>query len=514
MNQLREYQIRTKDKLRETIRAGRNRVVVYLPTGGGKSVVALDLIKAIIKSGKRVAFIANRIGLVAQFSQKHLTPAGIQHGVIQGQNTHGLDRKCIVCSIQTVARRGLPETDYAIIDESHAVAGSKEYRSLIFNNPKTRWIGLTATPFSKGMAKTYDELNGEPLFQDLVVGATIQELIDLGSLVDCEIYAPSEPDLANVKVQRNSFGEIDYNEKQLALAVDKVELIGDIVSNWFRLAAGKKTVVFATNVSHSKHIIEQFKECGISAEHIDGYMTDEEKFPIAERFAKGETTIISNVAMLREGWDVPSCEVMILARPTRSLIAWVQMVGRILRPSEGKTVGMVIDHSGSVHRLGYPTDDLPLELCDGTKKGKEPKNAANEKKEKTCPNCGRIKKNLTCVCGHVTESKKNSIETKDGEIGKVVRHSKAEKQTWYSQLLCYAKSKGYSRGWAAHKYNEKFGVWPKGLNEGHEQPSKELIGWITHKQIAWRAGQKKLEERHIPTNEGMDKLTNLKAMLR
>jgi superfamily II DNA or RNA helicase len=511
MKQLREYQVRTKDKLREAIRAGRNRVVVYLPTGGGKSVVALDLIKSLISNGKRVAFIANRIGLVAQFSQKHLTPAGIHHGVIQGSNTHGLDRQCIVCSIQTVARRGLPQTDYAIIDESHAVAGSKDYRKLIFDNPETKWIGLSATPFSKGMAKVYDELGG-PLFQDLIVGATIQELISLGSLVDCEIYAPSEPDLANVKVQRNSFGEMDYNEKQLAQAVDKVELIGDIVSNWFRLASGKRTVVFATNVPHSKHIVEQFTQCGIKAEHIDGYMTDEEKLPIAERFAKGETTIISNVAMLREGWDVPECEVMILARPTRSLIAWVQMVGRILRPANGKTVGIVIDHSGSVHRLGYPTEDLPLELCDGTKKDAEPKKQA-EKKDRVCPNCGVIKKTKICQkCGHVTESKQCEVEIADGEIGKVVRHSKEEKQAWFSQLLCYAKSKGYAHGWAANKYREKFGVWPKSLHEGHDQPGQDVLNWITSRQIAWRATQKK-KTQTVSHEEGMSNIAKLKGVL-
>lgn len=490
MKQLRAYQIRTKDKLRDALRAGCKRVVVYLPTGGGKSVVALDLIKSIVASGKRCAFIANRIGLVAQFSQKHLTPAGIQHGVIQGQNTHGIDRGCVVASIQTVARRGLPPTDFAIIDESHAVAGSKEYRKLIFDNPKTTWIGLSATPFSRGMAKKYEELNNEPLFQELVVGATIQELIELGSLVDCDIYAPSEPDLTGVKLQKNAFGEMDYNEKQLAKAVDKVELIGDIVSNWFRIAANKKTVVFATNVQHSKHIVEQFKQCGIAAEHIDGYMTDEEKFPITRRFENGDTTIISNVAMLKEGWDVPGCEVMILARPTKSLIAWVQMVGRILRPSEGKKVGTVIDHSGSVHQLGYPTDDLPLQLCDGEKKQTE-KREQKEKKDRLCPNCKMIKRGKICSnCGHVSESKQIEIENADGEIGKVKKHSKAEKQDWYSQLLCYCRDRGYRSGWAANKYREKFGVWPKNLSEIQKNPDVEVLNWIKSRQIAWSHSRK------------------------
>jgi len=491
MKQLREYQVRTKNKLRESIRRGSMRIVVYLPTGGGKSVVALDLIKSIVGNGKRVAFIANRIGLVAQFSTKHLTPSGIAHGVIQGTNTHGTYQPCIVCSIQTVARRGLPIVDYAIIDEAHAVSGSKEYRELIFNNPQTRFIGLSATPFSKGMAKTYDELDGEPLFQDLVIGATIRELIELGSLVDCEIYAPSEPDLKDVKIQKNSYGEMDYNEKQLGDAVDKIELIGDIVSNWFRLAANKKTVIFATNVSHSRHIVEQFQQCGIKAEHIDGYMTPEEKFPIMERFEKNETMILSNVAMLREGFDSPDCMCMILARPTRSLIAYIQMVGRVLRPHEGKTVGLIIDHSGSVHRFEYPTDDLPLELCDGTKKDTQ-ESKLKDKKEKTCPKCGVIKKAAKChKCGHEAEIMIKDVATIDGDLKKIEKHPKAVKQEWYSQLLCYAKSKGYSHGWAANQYRAKFAVWPKGLNEGHIQPSPELLGWITSKQIAWRAMQKK-----------------------
>ena len=488
MKTLRTYQVSAKDKLRESVRKGNKRIVLYAPTGAGKSIMAVDLIDSLVSRGKRVAFIANRIGLVQQFSD-HLNHAGIRHGVIQGQNTHGLHNSVVVCSIQTVARRGLPDVDFAIIDEAHAVSGSLEYKKMIFRFNAIFWIGLTATPFSKGMAKVYPELQNQPLFQDLIIAATIRELIEQGSLVDCEIFAPVDPDLTGVRSQKNSFGEMDYNDKDLGKAVDKPELVGDIVINWARLAYDKKTVVFATNVAHSKHIVEKFIYEGVKAEHIDGYMTDEEKQPILNRFKTGETVIISNVAMLKEGWDVPSCEVMILAKPTKSLIAWIQMCGRILRPFEGKNKGLIIDHSGSVHRLGFPTDDLPLELCDGSDK-KKPKELTKAKPKK-CPKCHLIKKTHICPnCGFVPEIK-NEVENIEGALGRVEKVSKASKQSWYSQFLCYAKSKGYQDGWAANQYRKKFGVWPKSLHHGHLQPTQEVLGYIRHGQIAYAERLKK-----------------------
>ena len=484
MTSLREYQISGIGQLRESLRRGNKRIVFYLATGGGKSVVATAIVKMARDKGKRVAFLVNRTGLVHQFS-KHLTKAGIQHGILQSTNTHGIDRPVIVGTIQTAASRGLPDVDMIIIDEVHSAAGSKDYKNLIFKFKGIPVVGLSATPFSHGMAKRYDELDGEPLFQDIVVASTIRELIDQGFLVDCEIFAPSEPDLKGVRMQKNPFGEMDYSERDLGVAVDKPELIGDIVKNWFQLARGKKTVVFATNIAHSQHIVEQFQAVGIKAEHIDGYMTLDERDPIAKRFEQNETMILSNVAVLKEGWDVPDCEIMILARPTRSLIAWVQMVGRVLRPHTGKQVALVIDHSGTVHRLGYPTCDLPLELCDGSKVSVEKKQAKEKPKERKCPKCHFVKKVHTCPKCGFTPEKINDVVIEDGELKAVQKFSKQDKQNLYSELLCYAKSKGYKNGWASNQYRSKTGVWPRSLHEGHKQPSQETMNWITHQAIKY-----------------------------
>ena len=494
MKPLREYQHTALKNVIASFRAGNKRVVLYAPTAAGKSVMAVGLVDFFLRNGKSVAIVANRIGLVHQFSQ-HLQVAKIEHGIIQGDNTFNIHSKCLVCSIDTLAKRGFPnKVDCLIVDESHFVASHDAMKKIIFSRSDMRVIGLTATPFAKGMAKPYFELDDEPLFQDMVITSTISKLIDEGFLVDCEIYAPTDPDLTGVKSQRNEFGEMDYSTKGLGDAVDKPDLIGDIVDHWFKLAEGKKTVIFATNVNHSKHIVEQFCKRGIKAAHVDGYMDQEEKFPIMQGFEKGDTLIISNVAMLKEGWDLPSCEVMILAKPTKSLTAFIQMVGRVLRIYPGKNHAIVIDHSGSVHKLGLPTDDLPLSLCDGSAKKSvsEKRQEQEEKKERKCPKCSRIKKARKCEsCGYEPPVV-NTVQIEDGFLEKVSKATKADKQDWYSMFLGWAKANNKTANQAAGKYKSKFGVWPRGLNEIAKPPNSDVIGFIKHANIAFAKSKAKV----------------------
>jgi len=492
---LREYQARSVEAGRDVVRSGKRRFVLYAPTGAGKTTIGMAFIAGVLAKGKRVAFVANRITLVGQASAQ-LSKAGIDHGVIQGQNTFGSHKPCIVCSIQTVARRGLPPVDLIVIDEAHGVPGSKDYREVIFRNNALPIIGLTATPFSKGMAKRHRELNNEPLFEAMVVATTIRELIDAGFLVDCDIYAPSEPDLSEVRTQRNQFGEIDYNESDLEAAVDKPSLVGDIVSHWVRASSGKPTVCFATSVAHSKHIVGMFNAAGIPAGHLDGYMNAEERAEVMGRMERGEIKVISNVAVLREGWDFPACECLILARPTKSLIAWIQMIGRCLRPFPGKGRALVLDHSGSSKELGYPTDDLPLKLCDGSPK-KKSEAKREEAKPKKCPKCSYVKppRMHKCpACGFAPEKRPEEIEFLEGELQLVERMSvkkagKYDKQDVYSQLLAIRAAKGYSDGWVAHTYRKLFSVWPRGLEAVAKEPSAEVLRWVRGQLIRHAKGK-------------------------
>ena len=484
MADLRPYQQSGIADLRQAFADGLKRVVFKLPTGGGKTVIAEHIIRMATSKGKRVAFVCNRIELVSQTSRRFLQ-AGIAHGLMQGQNSHSIHSQVMVCAIQTMTRRKAQDFDLIIIDEAHGVAGSTAYKSLIFSLNNVPVVGLTATPYSKGMAKHYAELNG-PLFQRVVVGATIADLIADRFLVDVDIFAPEsyQPDLSSVKIVAG-----DYDEKQLAEAVDKPKLVGDIVQHWKKLGRGKPTIVFATNIAHSKHIVSMFNDAGITAEHVDYLTSDEDRTAILNRVRNHETTILSNAAMLAEGLDIPQLEVLILARPTKSLIRYIQQAGRILRPYDGKTRALILDHSGTCANLGFPTDDHDLPLCDGKPQKGEAKK--REKKPKVCSSCGYLKDagvHECPSCGFKPE-KAEEVETADGELKPMSRKDRdslpmSAKQAIYSALIGWVESKGRNPNWAYHLYFEMMGVNVSGQLEKRSGPMVESVQkWLQHRNI-------------------------------
>ena len=490
---LRAYQTEAIQSLRQGVAQKIKRQVLMSPTGSGKTEIAMAVIYGAVLKDKRVVFLCNRINLVNQAS-KRFYKAGISHGIIQGQNTRNTDKKVIIASIQTVAKRAMPECELIVIDEVHGASGSAEYRKVIFDNKDKTIIGLTATPWSKGMGKVYPELDDEPLFQKMTVATTIGELITQGFLVDCDIYAPEDPDMSGFKLKKNSFGELDYSDADVGKAVDKPKLIGGIVEHWLKLAKDTPTVCFASNISHSKHIVEEFRAAGVQAEHIDCYTDEFERAAILKRVEIGETMVISNVGILTEGWDFPACKTMILARPTRSLIRYIQMIGRVLRPHSSKERALVLDHSGTVAKLGFPTDDFPMELDDGKAKA----NTQQEKKEllpTVCQSCKFVKPRKSPVCpncGHVNVTP--TVEVEAGELKKLEKKEKVtmeDKQLWWSSFLRLAHEKKKTRSWALAQYRQKFGVWPKGLEEVSIEPIQGVRSWVTSRSIAWANSQKK-----------------------
>lgn len=480
---LRPYQAQAFQNLRIALAGGVARQMLYSPTGSGKTEIMIAIVIRAILKGKRVLVLSNRIHLVGQTARR-FTKSRIAYGVIQGINTRMTGSNVIIASIQTVAKRGFAEFDLVLIDEAHAVAGSKSYRAVIAA-AKCPVIGFSATPFSRGLGRHYDELGG-PLFEQMVIAATIPELITDGYLVDVDVYAPCEPDMAGIKLTRNSFGELDYSDADAGRATDKPELVGDIVAHWMRLAKGTSTVCFASNIAHSKHIVEQFLAAGVAAEHIDCYTSDDERKAILRRIATGETLVISNVGILAEGWDFPACKTLILARPTKSLIRYLQMIGRVLRPHETKLRALVLDHSGTVIRLGFPTDEFPLELDDGTPINPSASKEREAPLPKVCPSCSYVTTVHKCpVCGFAPE-RKADVNVTDGELVLLTKKPKATKigkQDFYSQLLAVAGIKGYKAGWVSRKYKEYYGVWPSGLKDVATEPTAEVHNILKHLQI-------------------------------
>ena len=351
-NNLRQYQVNSINDLRKAILKGHKRIVLQLATGGGKTTIASEMIRKANEKGKKCLFLADRIELVEQTS-KRLDYEGIEHGIIMGNHErykpHSINQ---VCSPQTLARRATPAADLVIIDECHVAYGI--HKKMMQAMPNTIFIGLSATPFTKGLGK---------LYSNLVVGATTTKLTDEGYLVPVKVFAPSKPDLTKLRTVAG-----DYDEKELFARVNKPKLVADIVDTWIKRGENRPTIGFAVNVLHSQALCEQFKDRGIRAAHIDSYMPTKLREQLVNDFKDGYIKVLFNVGILDKGFDYPQASCLIMARPTKSLMLYIQQAGRVLRPHPTKEDAIILDHAGNTQAHGFVTDDLPQELDDGTKR--------------------------------------------------------------------------------------------------------------------------------------------------
>jgi superfamily II DNA or RNA helicase len=344
---LRPYQLRGIEQAAHRLASGVRRLCLVLPTGGGKTVVAAEIIRRAVTRGRRVLFLAHRRELLEQTINK-LGAAGVHDVglVLAGAKASYRPHAAVqVASVQTLVRRVMPPADLVFVDEAHhSNAGS--YEKILASYPGAKVLGLTATPVrddGRGLNEQYDEA---------LVVATPRELIAEGHLARPRVFGARERvDLSGVHSRAG-----DYVPAELERAMMKSRLIGDIVQHWIKLAHDRTTVVFATSVAHSQSIVAAFREHGVAAEHLDGTTPAAERKAILARLASGATEVVSNCAVLTEGWDLPRCKCVILARPTQSLSLFLQMAGRGLRPWEGVDP-MLLDHGECVDRHGFPQDE-------------------------------------------------------------------------------------------------------------------------------------------------------------
>ena len=479
-NNLRQYQVDSINDLRKAILKGHKRIVLQLATGGGKTTIASEMIRKANEKGKKCLFLADRIELVEQTS-KRLDYEGIDHGIIMGNHErykpHSINQ---VCSPQTLARRATPAADLVIIDECHVAYGI--HKKMMQAMPNTVFIGLSATPFTKGLGK---------LYSNLVVGATTTKLTDEGYLVPVKVFAPSKPDLTKLRTVAG-----DYDEKELFARVNKPKLVADIVDTWIKRGENRPTIGFAVNVLHSQALCEQFKDRGIRAAHIDSYMPTKLREQLVNDFKDGYIKVLFNVGILDKGFDYPEASCVIMARPTKSLMLYIQQAGRVLRPHPTKEDAIILDHAGNTQAHGFVTDDLPQELDDGTKRKVEPSQKKQEEKGTLCTSCAYVKKKYEykCPCCGFTPKKKDAgIDVEKGDLLEVTRTkiTMVDKQKLYSELLYVEVEKGYKRGFAAQMYRNKFGVWPKGLNDIPRIPSLDTMNYIKSRMIQFTNGRKR-----------------------
>lgn len=494
---LRDYQAKGIHLLREALSKGARSVLLVAPTGSGKTTWAADMIRSCREKGGRSMFLAPRRELVYQASNR-LRSAGIAHGVLMAQAGHleDLTQSVQVCSIDTLIARmmrqgkqiELPEFNLILLDEAH-LAVTERRKDLLSYWPNAKLVGLTATPIRK------DGRALGMMFDDMVQPTSVKELVEIGHLVPARYFSVAKPDLKGVKVTAG-----DYNAKQLDDAMNKPALVGDVVQHWLEHAATRRTVVFCTSIKHSVAVCEQFMRNGVAAEHVDANTPTDEREAIFKRFTSGKTQVLTNCFLASYGFDLPALSCVVLARPTKSLMLYLQMIGRGLRPADGKKDCLVLDHSGCVHQHGFADQDRAWSLDGlhsfGDKKKRDPKEA-KEVVPIECPECKAVfSKSPTCPeCGYQLKVIGQMIETTDGKLVEMSTGFEVDKEMgtpqFYQELKSIAEERAYKPGWAAAKYKDKFGDWPP-REWNYLEPLPPTVAtrrWVKSAFIAWIRGK-------------------------
>jgi superfamily II DNA or RNA helicase len=478
--------------LRQSIGHGVKRIVLQAPTGAGKTLLSAAIVEGAQKKGNRMAFVVSSISLIDQTVEAFYSEGIRDIGVIQANHElTSWDKPVQVCSVQTLRRRGAyPEAQIVVIDECHVLHDFHKKWLLEPGWKDVPFIGLSATPWTKGLGKYFDSL---------LIAATTRELIDKGLLSKFRVFATGHPDLRDVKIVAG-----DYHEGELSDAMQAGTLTADIVRTWQEKWGKDKTLVFGVDCAHAKALQERFISAGVKAAYQDARTPDDERRAIRKGFHDGAYQVVCNVGTLTTGvdWDV---RCLVLARPTRSEMLFVQIIGRALRTAPGKEHALILDHSDTTMRMGFVTDIHHDGLDDGLPKAKAERRV---RLPKECPSCQalRPKGHAACPhCGFKPEVVSGTIE-RDGELmeinpdapvyqkkGASRNYTMAEKTRFLAQLKAYGLLHGRKPGWSAWSYKEKFGVWPDPSIKNTPPASMvdvEVKAWIKSRQIAFAKSRK------------------------
>ena len=486
------HQSRAIELVDEAVQAARRAPLLVLPTGAGKTVIAAEIIRREVAAGGSALFVAPRRELIRQTSAK-LDAVGVAHGILLAgaHERDGLDAPVQVASVDTLVSRALrrrtlelPAFSLVVVDEAHLSITLVRQRLLALW-PDALRIGLTATPTRK------DGRALGVLYDTIVEPATTAELTAAGFLVPARYWSWPTPDLSGVRVTAG-----EYNLADLEAIMNRAPLLADVVTTWLEHAGDRRTVVFCSGIAHAVALAEAFRRAGVAAEHVDASTLAPERKATFDRFAAGETQVLTNCFLAAYGFDLPVLSCVVLARPTKSLMLYLQMLGRGLRIAPGKVDCLVLDHAGAVHRHGFATDPRAWTLHG--KYALEP--AATRIREKTpakeCPECHAVwTGSPECPeCGYRLRPPSRMVQTLDGELVEIAVGETVDEQdraVFYSELRGFAAEKGYKPGWAAHKYAERHGGFPPWSwnREPVAVPSASTRGWIKSRTIAWARSQ-------------------------
>lgn len=355
-------------------RGERNQLVVS-PTGSGKTYTFCFITKQYIATYRKpVVVMAHRDVLLSQISLS-LATIGVNHDLLcnkkaktfignlhtkkLGQSFYQEGSPVIVSSVDTLVRRDVSSwadtVGLWVMDEAHHVLRANKWGRCVEKFPNAWGLGVTATPIradGKGLGR-----HASGIFDNMIEGITMAELIDLGNLSDYEVFiSPIARDvmhqLASVGLQ---FGDI--NQKEAAEVLDKKYIIGDVVAQYKRHAMGQRGITFGQSIEHCEHMAAAYNAAGVPAIALSSKNSDAERWEALDKFERGEIWQLVNCALFDEGFDVPAVSVVSMVCATESFGKFSQQFGRALRPLEGKSHAIILDHVGNV--LRHKTPDAP-----------------------------------------------------------------------------------------------------------------------------------------------------------
>jgi DNA repair protein RadD len=426
--ELRPYQIRAIADARARFSEGAGSVVIVAPTGSGKSVLFAEIARRNIQQGGRVLVVAHRRELIKQ-AAGHLAKRGLDsiRTIVGGRALGPVGAPVTVAAIQSLTSKGwrdrLPPASLVIWDECHHIK-APSFMTVRSAYSDAKHIGLTATPQRADRSPLGD------VFDSMVVVATVRELTDEGFLAPCDVWAPST--------------------SRTKLAADAVEAYVDHGQN-------KRAIIFCANVVHAKDVADRLRAADVAAEYVDGTMPTRDRDEALARFASGATRVITNCSLISEGFDVPACKCIIIARGCDSVAMYLQAVGRALRPESSGERALLIDLRGAVHKHGMPDANRMFSLDgDAISLGDQVEPV------KQCKKCGAVFKPVPAcpACGAaspmpVPPAVKREMLQKISEA-----HTEDQRVEYWQRLLTEARSKGYKHGWAVYKFRARYGTLP------------------------------------------------------
>jgi len=476
----RPFQRSAMVSIADGVRAGHKNQMLMAPTGAGKTYLGLRVASKGLKQGRRVTFLCDRKALIEQTSAVADSYGLTDHGVIQSDHYRQDWAKPLqIASIQTVESRGWPQTDVLIVDEAHT---KRESWIKYAEDPNIRVIGLSATPFARGLGK---------IFQNLICSTTMHELTESGVLVPMRVLSCRRPNMEGAKLKK------DGEWADSAVEERGMEIIGDVVSEWLQHAEGRKTIVFGATVAHCEELCRQFNEAGVLAATYTMHTHEDERPKLLKEYRKPDSIVrvLISVEALAKGFDVADVGCVVDCRPLRkSLSTAIQMWGRGARssPTTGKQDFLLMDHSGNITRFAEDYTDIYFNGLASLDQGealdkKVRKDVKPEEERGGCPSCGYKPFRQRCMsCGHEVTPQSLLVHESGSMQEVVLGKSKlaSSKRHLWDQLCTHArKSKAIQRkeGFAKMKFKEWTGDWPPYSYSFHSAPDVPITEGVSNR---------------------------------